>query len=92
MSSNEGVATFSAVCVAVNMMIGAGLLALPSAFYQGGIIASLLILGTICYWMVISCIWEGRSVVQCGRILKVGSKIPEGTYCLCNLTLSNLLM
>lgn len=77
--SNEGVSTLSGVCIAINMMIGAGMLALPSGFVNGGIISSIIILGIICFWMIISCLWEGRSVVQCGRILKVGSKIPEVT-------------
>lgn len=80
--SNEGVSTFSAICVAINMMIGAGMLALPSGFVKGGIISSIIILGIICYWMIVSCLWEGRAVIQCGRVLKVGSKIPEGNLLL----------
>ena len=74
---NRGISTFSSVCISINMMIGAGMLALPSGFVTGGLFSSLLILGGICYWMIISCIWEGRAVVMCGRILKI-SKIPEG--------------
>lgn len=71
--------TFSAVCVAVNMMIGAGFLAFPSGFYNGGIIASSIVVATVCYWMVISCTWEGRCAVHCNRVLKSGRKIPEVT-------------
>lgn len=78
--SNSGVSIISSVCVSVNMMIGAGMLALPQGFVKGGIISSFLILSIICYWMIITCVWEGRAVVQCGRILKAGTKIPEGTY------------
>ena len=70
--------TFSATCVSINMMIGAGMLALPYGFAKGGIFASLAILILICLWMIITCLWEGRSVIQCGRILKAGSKVPEG--------------
>jgi hypothetical protein len=89
MNSNEngGVSTFSATCVSINMMIGAGMLALPYGFVQGGIITSVVILVLICLWMIVTCLWEGRSVVQCGRILKAGSKVPEGAcLCLCHVS------
>jgi amino acid permease len=74
-----GVSTFSAVCVAVNMMIGAGFLAFPSGFHNGGIIASSVVVAVVCYWMMISCTWEGRCAVHCNRVLKSGRKIPEVT-------------
>jgi hypothetical protein len=77
-NENGGVSTFSATCVSINMMIGAGMLALPYGFAKGGIAASLAILVLICFWMIITCLWEGRSVIQCGRVLKAGSKVPEG--------------
>jgi amino acid permease len=37
----EGISTISCVCVCVNMMIGAGFLALPYGFQHGGIVASI---------------------------------------------------
>ncbi len=85
-SSLSGVSTFSSVCVSINMMIGAGMLALPSGFVKAGVLSSLSILSLICIWMVLTCLWEGRAVVQCGRILKI-QKIPEGQISL-TLTLA----
>ena len=75
----QGVSTFSAVCVSVNMMIGAGFLAFPSGFYGGGILASTIVVAAVCYLMVITCTWEGRCVIHSSRILKSGRKIPEVT-------------
>ena len=41
MAEGEGISTLSCVCVCVNMMIGAGFLALPQGFLHGGIVASI---------------------------------------------------
>jgi amino acid permease len=60
------------------MMIGAGFLALPSVFYSGGLVASVLTLLVMGYIMMVSCVWEGRAVVQAGRVLK-SAKVPEVT-------------
>ena len=59
-------------------MIGAGCLAMPSAFHRGGLLASSLLLCLICYWLVVSCIWEGRCIVNAARILSC-EKSPENT-------------
>lgn len=43
----EGISTLSCVCVCVNMMIGAGFLALPYGFQHGGILSSICKVNTI---------------------------------------------
>lgn len=58
------------------MLIGSGYLALPNAFTQGGLISSSLVLIVVLLVMIMTCLWEGRCVVKCGRILKL-SKVPE---------------
>lgn len=57
-------------------MLGSGYLALPNAFTEGGIISSSAILVGVLVVMIMTCLWEGRCVVKCGRVIH-SSKVPE---------------
>jgi amino acid permease len=74
----SGLGFISATCVVVNMMIGAGFLALPQVFFSGGVVVSSLILAGMAYLLIVSCMWEGRSVLMAGRVLDA-AKVPEVT-------------
>jgi amino acid permease len=78
MNSSSGISTFSGVCIVVNMLMGSGFLALPYAFYRGGILANIVSLFIIVVVMVMTCTWEGKCVIKCGRLLR-SYKVPEVT-------------
>jgi amino acid permease len=67
MTEGEGISTISCVCVCVNMMIGAGFLALPQGFLNGGIISSIckLIHHTLLHYTFIS----EHSMISNGEML-----------------------
>lgn len=74
----SGISTFSGVCIVVNMLMGSGFLALPFAFYKGGIITNIVALFAILVVMVMTCTWEGKCVIKCKRLMNT-SKVPEVT-------------
>lgn len=61
-----------------NVLFAIGFLALPSSFYDGGILTSTAVLCFVGYLMIVSCTWEGRYVMQCSRVLQ-SIKVPEVT-------------
>lgn len=74
--SESGIGVLSGVCIVVNLLMGSGYLAMPHSFFEGGLLASTVVLLLVLGTMVVTCVWESKCVVRAARILN-SSKIPE---------------
>ena len=58
---NEGVSLIAACCIAFNLVMGSGFLALPAAVARCGLILSPVTMGVVCLVMLTSLAWEAVS-------------------------------
>ncbi len=81
MSEPEQLSTFLGMCIAINLLMGTGYLALPDVFYHAGIPVSFAIMSLLALLMYVSCCQEGRSVYR-AQAQHHFKKVPEVTEAL----------
>ena len=78
---NEGVSLIAACCIAFNLVMGSGFLALPAAVARCGLMLSPLTMGVVCLVMLTSLAWEAEAMARAealeARVLRGQSSSPS---------------
>ena len=78
---NEGVSLIAACCIAFNLVMGSGFLALPAAVARCGLILSPITMGVVCLVMLTSLAWEAEAMARAealeARVLRGQSSSPS---------------
>jgi len=64
MVQKNGLSPLVSTCIAINLMVGSGILALPRAFADSGIILGSVVLFIIAIIMYITCTYEGIAMFR----------------------------
>ena len=78
---NEGVSLIAACCIAFNLVMGSGFLALPAAVARCGLVLSPITMGVVCLVMLTSLAWEAEAMARAealeARVLRGSTNSPS---------------